>query len=76
MQSVHKMVMSLLNLLSKRGTAARIAEQMGVAHSTVIRWAERRVPASRLAELSRVTGIPANKLRPDLARAFRKGRAP
>ena len=67
--------MSLKNLLTKRGTAARIAEQLGVAHSTVMRWSTRRVPASRLGELSRVTGIPAGKLRPDLASAFRKGRA-
>jgi len=69
--------MTFSQFLERRGVAVRIAQQMGVAHSTVLRWGQRRVPAARLPELARVTGIPARDLRPDLAhllKAQRKGR--
>jgi DNA-binding transcriptional regulator YdaS (Cro superfamily) len=69
--------MKFTDLISKRGAAVLIADAMGVSHSTVMRWARRQVPAARLSELSRVTGIPARDLRPDLAhllKAQRKGR--
>jgi DNA-binding transcriptional regulator YdaS (Cro superfamily) len=56
-------------------TAVSIARQMGVSHTSVLRWASRRVPAARVQDLARVTGIPARKLRPDLAAAF-KPKAP
>jgi DNA-binding transcriptional regulator YdaS (Cro superfamily) len=51
-------------------TSVALARRLGVAHSTVLRWAEHRVPADRLAAVSDATGIPADELRPDLARAF------
>lgn len=63
------------DLISKRGAAVLIADAMGVSHSTVMRWARRQVPAARLGELSRVTGIPARDLRPDLAHLLTKRRA-
>jgi DNA-binding transcriptional regulator YdaS (Cro superfamily) len=69
--------MKFTDLISKRGAAVLIADAMGVSHSTVMRWARRQVPAARLPELARVTGIPARDLRPDLAhllKAQRKGR--
>jgi DNA-binding transcriptional regulator YdaS (Cro superfamily) len=47
-----------------------VAARLGVAHSTVLRWAERGVPPHRVADVARVTGIPAAELRPDLAAAF------
>ena len=63
--------MTLSQFLDQRGAAVRIARQLGVAASTVSRWASRRVPAARVQDLARVTGIPARKLRPDLAAAFK-----
>jgi DNA-binding transcriptional regulator YdaS (Cro superfamily) len=58
--------MSLSHYLSKRGATARLASEMGVSHSTVLRWSQRRVPAWRVSELAKLTGIAARKLRPDL----------
>lgn len=63
--------MTLADHLKERGvTATSIAARLGVAHTTVIRWAERGVPAQRVADVSAATGIPAAELRPDLAAAF------
>ena len=68
--------MTFAQFLEQRGVAVRIAQQLGVAHSTVWRWGQSRVPVTRLPELSRVTGIPARDLRPDLAHLLKaqKGR--
>jgi DNA-binding transcriptional regulator YdaS (Cro superfamily) len=57
-------------LRTHRGAASRIARDLRVRHSTVLRWAQRRVPAERLHAVSRATGIPPAALRPDLAAAF------
>jgi hypothetical protein len=40
-----------------------------VDKSTVLRWEQRRVPAERVPEIERVTGIPRARLRPDLYKA-------
>jgi lambda repressor-like predicted transcriptional regulator len=57
-------------LKQKGVTALGLSRQLGVSHSTVLRWADVGIPANRLADLSRVTGIPAALLRPDLAATF------
>jgi transcriptional regulator with XRE-family HTH domain len=44
-----------------------LAGQFGVNRSTVLRW-ERKVPADRIVDIERVTGIPRRHLRPDLYR--------
>jgi DNA-binding transcriptional regulator YdaS (Cro superfamily) len=63
--------MTLADYLAQKGiTSVAVAARLGVAHSTVLRWAEHGVPAHRVADVARVTGIPAAELRPDLAAAF------
>jgi DNA-binding transcriptional regulator YdaS (Cro superfamily) len=66
--------MTLTRYLEKRGATMRLAEKLGVSPSTVFRWGQRRVPAERLPEVSRATGIPARVLRPDLAQAMKRKR--
>jgi DNA-binding transcriptional regulator YdaS (Cro superfamily) len=66
--------MTLNRYLEKRGATMRLAEKLGVSPSTVLRWGQRRVPAERLPEVSRATGIPARVLRPDLAQAMKRKR--
>lgn len=66
--------MTLTTYLEKRGETTRLAEKLGVSPSTVHRWAQRRVPADRLPEVSRATKIPARVLRPDLAEAMKRER--
>ncbi|MFH5924576.1 helix-turn-helix domain containing protein [Roseomonas xinghualingensis] len=57
-------------------TAVALGAELNVSHSTVLRWAAGRVPADRVVDVSRVTGIPAAQLRPDLAAAFTHADAP
>jgi antitoxin CcdA len=60
--------------IAAAGGVARLATAIGVHHSQVVRWRRSgRIPASRLAGLEAVTGIPRQRLRPDL---FAPGRVP
>lgn len=53
-------------LRAERGMMARVARGLGVRSSAVAVWA--RVPAERVVEVERITGIPREQLRPDLYR--------
>lgn len=52
-----------------RLSQAGLAEKLGVARLTVLRWEndQRRIDASLLPTITEKTGIPAKELRPDLA---------
>lgn len=54
--------MSLIR--AKRGLMARVANDLGLTRAAVVSW--KRVPAERVADVSRITGIPKHELRPDL----------
>lgn len=61
----------LAALLAARGLRSiDLARLMGVDKSTVSRWAEDGVPVHRVLDVERATGIPRDKLRPDLAKMF------
>ena len=45
-----------------------LAERMGVNKATVTRWSINRVPAERVLDVARITGISKEQLRPDLYR--------
>lgn len=47
-----------------RMSLARLAREIGITRGAVAQWD--RVPAERLGEVSRVTGIAVERLRPDL----------
>lgn len=49
---------------------ADLARACGVDKATVTRWSQKKIPADRLADVSRITGIPPHELRPDLADIF------
>jgi DNA-binding transcriptional regulator YdaS (Cro superfamily) len=53
-------------LRTNRGQLSKIARGLGVTRSVVVRWD--RVPAERLPEVERITGIPRWVLRPDICR--------
>lgn len=60
-------VVDLKKLLSERQMRlADLARELKVDKSIVTRWAQRQVPAERMSDVSHVTGIPIEKLRPDL----------
>jgi DNA-binding transcriptional regulator YdaS (Cro superfamily) len=51
---------------AQRGLQAKVAHGLGVTRAAVVKW--RQVPAERLLEIERITGIPRELLRPDLFR--------
>lgn len=55
-------------LSAERGRKAKLASACGVTHSAISQWT--RVPDERLDDVSRLTGIPPQELRPDLAAIF------
>lgn len=57
----------LHTLLRERGfRMADLADALKVERSTVWRWCAGRLPAERVVEVERITGIPREQLRPDL----------
>jgi DNA-binding transcriptional regulator YdaS (Cro superfamily) len=68
---MHNWRMTLTEYLKVPGnTSVALAARLGVAHSTILRWAAGRVPSDRVVDVARETGISAADLRPDLASAF------
>lgn len=56
-------------LFESVGGATALAERLGVRQSVVSNWKSRgRIPAERVVEVERITGIPREALRPDLYR--------
>tara|TARA_Y100001973_G_C5158826_1_gene312376 strand:- start:166 stop:345 length:180 start_codon:yes stop_codon:yes gene_type:complete len=45
---------------------SRVAEKLGVSRQAIYNWERKKIPAERVVELSQVTGIAREKLRPDL----------
>ena len=46
------------------GTIAALARKLGITRSAIHQWP--RIPAERVIEIERATGVPRNELRPDL----------
>lgn len=53
------------------GGGSALARYFGIDHAAISRW--KRIPARRLGEVARITGIPPHELRPDLAEIFSSG---
>lgn len=49
---------------AERGLASRVAESLGLGRNTVSQW--RTIPEHHVKDVSRITGIPVCRLRPDL----------
>ena len=49
---------------NKRGLMAELAQELGINRSAVAMW--KRVPAERVRDVERLTGISRSKLRPDI----------
>jgi hypothetical protein len=57
-------------LRDKRGMMARVARELRITRAAVTFWP--RVPAERVIDVERISGIPREQLRPDL---YRQGEA-
>jgi DNA-binding transcriptional regulator YdaS (Cro superfamily) len=51
-------------LKAERGRASNLAAGLGITPGALVHW--KRVPAERVCEVSRLTGISKKELRPDL----------
>ena len=51
-------------LKAERGRLSRLAEALKITPGAVAQWG--KVPAERIGDISRATGIPLRDLRPDL----------
>jgi DNA-binding transcriptional regulator YdaS (Cro superfamily) len=61
-------MMGIHEYLQKRGATAQLARELGVTHAAVRQWMSSRVPAERVVEVERATGIDRELIRPDLYR--------
>ena len=57
----------LLEALRAAGSVTKLAALLGLTQPSVSSW--KRIPAGRVVEIERVTGVPRQKLRPDLYEA-------
>lgn len=51
---------------NERGRGVFLARQLDVTPGAIWQWAADQVPAERIFRVSKLTGIPLQKLRPDL----------
>lgn len=56
--------LSGMEAVKGRMSLAKLAREIGITRGAVAQW--ERVPAERMVDVSRVTGIPLQMLRPDL----------
>ena len=56
-----------MEAVKDRMPLARLAREIGITRGAVAQWD--RVPAERLGDVARVTGISMERLRPDLFKA-------
>lgn len=49
---------------AKRGMMTQLAAELGIHRSAVMMW--KKIPAERVPDVERITGIPRHLLRPDL----------
>jgi hypothetical protein len=54
----------LTQYISIRGNLSKLAREIGVTPSAIKQWS--RIPAERVRQVSKATGIPAHVLRPDI----------
>ena len=54
---------------AERGRGSALANALSVTPVAVWQWANSQVPAERIFRVSEITGIPLQKLRPDIVGA-------
>lgn len=48
------------------GSATELARLLGVTKQAISQWGLRKIPAERVVEVEKLTGIPRHELRPDI----------
>lgn len=55
-----------LNFIQAGGGVEALIARLGVSRRTLFNWKAIRIPADRVPDVERITGIPRHELRPDL----------
>ena len=55
---------ALEKILSERGMARKIADNLGISEQAVGQWTQ--VPINRVLEVEKFTGVARHELRPDI----------
>lgn len=50
----------------RNGGQVGLAKALGVSAQAITKWKDSRVPAERVLDFERVTGIPRHRIRPDI----------
>ena len=58
--------MALKRAIEAAGGPTKLGRQLGISGAAVVMWG--RLPATRVLEVERITGVPKELLRPDLYR--------
>lgn len=59
-------VRSLRKAIKTAGGRGRFAREMRVTRQAIEQWFTRGIPAERVMQIERLTGIPRHELRPDI----------
>jgi DNA-binding transcriptional regulator YdaS (Cro superfamily) len=57
---------ALAKAIKAAGGVSALARALGIKHPAILQWG--RIPANRIVDIERVTGVPREELRPDLYR--------
>jgi len=60
-------ISTLAEAVNRAGSVAKLADMLGVSRQVLYKW--KRIPADRILEIERLTGVPRASLRPDLYEA-------
>lgn len=71
MHKTHRPLSALDLALRRAGSASALARQLRVTPSAVLQWQD--VPARRVLEVERFTGVSRHALRPDIFGPARQG---
>jgi DNA-binding transcriptional regulator YdaS (Cro superfamily) len=63
---MRKMENGLKMAIKAAGGTRRLAALLGISPAAIAQW--NRIPAERIIQIERTTGVPRNLLRPDLYR--------
>lgn len=64
-------VMEIEQIIEAGGGVAKLAHALALKHTSIIGWRRRgSIPAERVSDVARVTGLKPSEIRPDLAATF------
>lgn len=62
----HEMDEGLRLAVEAAGGLRALARLLGISHNSIVKW--NRIPADRVVEIEKLTGVARERLRPDLYR--------